>query len=87
MCSNTPFCFYESFQVCKLINCIQMDCKPGNSDKCPMKLALSRNFKQEENLNTSYINPYLTDTSLSIATVTKSPLRNNLSLRKVYPLD
>jgi len=36
-----------------------------------MKLALSRNFKQEENLNISYINPNLTETSLSIATVTK----------------
>jgi hypothetical protein len=38
-----------------------------------MKLALSRNFKQEENLNISYINPNLTETSLSIATATKSP--------------
>jgi hypothetical protein len=51
-----------------------MDYKPGNSDKCPIKLTLSRNFKQEENLNISYPNlthPYLFD---SLTITKRSPI-------------
>jgi hypothetical protein len=51
-----------------------------------MKLALSRNFKQEENLNISYINPNLTETSLSIATVTKSPSGTIYRYERYIPL-
>jgi hypothetical protein len=42
-----------------------------------MKLALSRNFKQEENLNISYINPNLTETSLLLKTVFKVVKHSN----------
>jgi hypothetical protein len=73
-CVPTLYFVFTKVFVYELINCIQMDCKPGNSAKCPMKLALSRNFKQEESLNTSSINLTHNTYVDSLAIATKSPL-------------